>query len=80
MTNRLGPANKRAKEFVTEETLKMLAPSKLISRRSAIDEATDVVLNMVKSLPSSEILAQFQEFPFIGTLGILQNLSSIKSV
>ncbi|KAG9290962.1 hypothetical protein G9A89_011112 [Geosiphon pyriformis] len=80
MTNRLGPANKRAKEFVTEETLKMLAPPKLISQQSAIDEETDVVLNMVKSLPSGEILAQFQKLPSIGTLGILQNLSSIKSV
>ncbi|KAG9300989.1 hypothetical protein G9A89_018941 [Geosiphon pyriformis] len=78
-TNQIGAANKRAKEFVTEETLKMLVPPKLISRRSAVDGATNVVLNMVQSMPFSQILAQFEEFPVVGTLGILQNLFSIKN-
>ena len=29
-------------------------------------------------MPASQISAQFQEFPFVGTLGVLRNLSSIK--
>ena len=29
-------------------------------------------------MPASQILAQFQEFLFVGTLGVLRNLSLIK--
>ena len=47
-TNQLGAAAKRAEEFVTEETLKMLAPPKLISQRSAVEGTTDAVLNVVQ--------------------------------
>lgn len=77
-TNRLGAATMRAEEFVTEETLKMLAPPELISQRSAIEKTTDAVLKVVQNMPASQISAQFQEFPFVGTLGVLRNLSLIK--
>ncbi|RUS21110.1 hypothetical protein BC937DRAFT_93615 [Endogone sp. FLAS-F59071] len=70
--------HERAEEFVTEETLKMLAPPKLISQRCAILKTTDAVLNVVQNMPASQISAQFQEFPFVGTLGVLRNLSLIK--
>ena len=47
-TKRVGAANMRAKELVTEETLEMLKPRKIILRGIYVNETTNVILNRIQ--------------------------------
>jgi len=47
-TKRVGAAHMRAKELVTEETLEMLMPRKIILRGIYVNETTNVILNRIQ--------------------------------
>ncbi|RUS34400.1 hypothetical protein BC938DRAFT_480662 [Jimgerdemannia flammicorona] len=69
-TDRVGVANKRAKEYLKPDTLKRLVPPRLALQQGIADERTIMVLNILQSMPSSKMIAQFRKFPVIGTYGI----------
>ncbi|CAG8591263.1 2823_t:CDS:10 [Paraglomus brasilianum] len=73
-TKRVGAAHMRAKELVTEETLEMLMPRKIILRGIYVNETTNVILNRIQSMSVCQMMSQLQEFPVVGTIGIVRNL------